>query len=191
MELEKILLCGEVLGAFFRFLYFGLDAVPFIPVDCVFLQQITVAGVVVEHLRMGPGIAEQDLFALAVHLHQFFAEALQVGLAHDVAVHAGAALAVIKDFATDDKFVVGVDFEFVQDFFDLRFFGNVEQGLDHGLGFAATDKRSLCLVSADKAECLQQYGLTGSGFASDGGKAVTERDFRFGNQCERVYRKLF
>ena len=121
MEFEKILLRCEVLGAFFCFLYFGLDAVPFIPVDCVFLQQIAVAGVIVEHLRMGPGVAEQDLFALAVHLHQFFAEALQVGLAHDVAVHAGAPLAVLENFATDDKFVVGINFEFVQDFLDLRF----------------------------------------------------------------------
>ena len=135
-------------------------------------------------------VAEQDLFALAVHLYQVLAQVLQVGEVHDVSAHAGASLAVFEDFATDYEFIVAVDAHVFENLLDLRLVADVENTLDDGLFFAGADHRSLRLVAAYHAERLEEYGLAGAGFTGNGGKALVERDICVRNKRERIYGKL-
>ena len=114
-------------------------------------QEFAVAGVVVEHLRVGAYIAQQQLLALPMHLDEFFAQLLQVGEAHHGAVHAGASLAVLKNFPANDEFVVAVDLELLEHLLDARLVLNIERPFDNGLLFAGPDHVRLRLVAADHA----------------------------------------
>ena len=169
---------------FFCFADACKDIVPFGPCFAICFKQFAVPRIVVEHLRMGARVAEQQLLALPVHLDEVFADFLQVGLVDDVSVDARAALAVLENFAADDEFVVAVDSEVLDDFFDLRFLADVKNAFDDGLAFAGADHRSLGLVAADHAESLEQNGLACASFAGNGGKAVAERDFGVADKRE-------
>ena len=135
---------------------------------------------------MGSRIAEQQLFALAVHLDEVVPDFLEVGLVDDVAVDARAALAVFENLAADDEFVVAVDSEVIDNLFDLGLAADVENAFDDGLVFAGADHRGLGLVAADHAERLEQYGLAGARLACDGGEAFAERDVGLVDERETV-----
>ena len=186
LELEKVLLGGEVLGAFLGFADAGEDIVPCGPGVAVFAEQFAVARIVVEHLRVGARVAEQQLLALPVHLDEVFADFLEVGLVDDTAVDARAPLAVFENLAADDELVVAVNVEVLDNFLDLRFAADVENAFDDGFVFAGADHRGLGLVAADHAERLEQNGLARARLAGDGGKAVAERDFGVVDERETV-----
>ena len=181
---------GEIFRPFFGRPDFILDFVPLGPVRPVFPEQFAVPCKVVKHLGVGTRVAQQELFALAVHLDKFFAQTLQVGECDNRSVYAGAALAVLLDFAADNEFVVAVQLQFFENAFHLRFVRNVESGFDDRLFFAGADHRCLGLVAAYDAEGLKKNRFSCAGLAGNRRKTFAEGDFRLRNQSKSTNRQV-
>ena len=125
-----------------------------------------------------------------MHLDKRFAKLLQIREANDGAVYAGTSLAVLKNLAADDEFIVVIEFQLCKNLFDFGFIRNIECSFDDRFFFACADHRRLRLVSADHAERFHQDGLAGASFTRDCSKTFMERDACFGNECKAVYCEL-
>ena len=73
LVLQKVLLCGEVFRTFLGRLDLFLNLVPLGPFGGIGRKQFAVACEIVKHLGMRTCVAQQELFALAVHLDKLFA----------------------------------------------------------------------------------------------------------------------
>ena len=127
---------------------------------------------------------------MAVHLDKFFAQTLQVGERDDCAIHAGAALAVLLDFATDNEFVALVQLQFFKNLLHLRLVRNVEGRFDHGFLFAGADHRCLSLVAAYDAECFKKYRFSSAGLAGNRRKTFAEGNIRLRYQSKSTNRQV-